>query len=325
MNLKNLFIITIGIISIYWVYSFFAGPESLNYIIEHKEKVIFLFIAHIPTLFFDALAWKVLMKKNYLSLYWTFVITWISQTAGKVTPTGAVTGEFVRIYLSIKKGMKTSEASSTVIGDLAIAALSLLVVAVSSFLLIIFKAENFNLFGENGRYITFSIFVLIIGSILFCLFIRKRVVKIVLKQSNKLFKFKLSKKTINSLAKFDFEMFKLSFRLYALFVALFYRVLGWICGALEIYIFFTILEFDVSFTDVIIIESFTGVMRAIVFFIPAGLGVQEFAFVIIGSYLGMPSSVSFSAAIGRRIREILVGVPAIIAWYLLFNKKTGTN
>ena len=61
-------------------------------------------------------------------------------------------------------------------------------------------------------------------------------------------------------------------------------------------------------------------IRSVAFFIPAGIGVQELAFVVIGDYVGLSSPVSFSIAIGRRIREILVGIPAIGTWFYFFGK-----
>ena len=102
--------------------------------------------------------------------------------------------------------------------------------------------------------------------------------------------------------------------------ALFFRLIGWLAGAFEIYVFLLIIDVNASFADVIIIESFSGIIRAIAFFIPAGIGVQELAFVAIGSYMGLSPSVSFSIAIGRRVREFLVGVPAIVAWYGIFGR-----
>ena len=66
-------------------------------------------------------------------------------------------------------------------------------------------------------------------------------------------------------------------------------------------------------------------MRAVAFFIPAGIGVQEIAFIVVGNYVGLSTPLSFAAAIGRRIREILVGIPALITWYLIFNKKLKIN
>ena len=82
-----------------------------------------------------------------------------------------------------------------------------------------------------------------------------------------------------------------------------------------------IIGVEITILDVILIEAFSGIIRALVFFIPAGIGVQELAFVIIGGYVGLSSSISFSIALGRRIREILVGLPGIIVWYLIFSKK----
>ena len=72
--------------------------------------------------------------------------------------------------------------------------------------------------------------------------------------------------------------------------------------------------------DVIVIESFSGIIRAVAFFIPAGIGVQELAFVIVGDFVGLGFETSFSIALGRRVREILVGLPAIISWFFIKNK-----
>ena len=91
-------------------------------------------------------------------------------------------------------------------------------------------------------------------------------------------------------------------------------------GAFEIYIFLLIIDVHISFIDVILIESFTGIIRAIAFFVPAGIGIQELAFVVIGSYVGLNPSVAFSVAIGRRVRELLVGIPAIVSWIIFFGK-----
>ena len=75
----------------------------------------------------------------------------------------------------------------------------------------------------------------------------------------------------------------------------------------------------------VILESFTSLIKSFAFFIPGGLGVQELAFVMIGEFVGLSGPISFSIAIGRRIREILVGVPAVAVWMILFNRKSQFN
>ena len=98
-------------------------------------------------------------------------------------------------------------------------------------------------------------------------------------------------------------------------------MLGWISGAFEIYVFLMIIGVEVSFIDVILIEAFTGLIKSIVFFIPGALGVQELAFVLIGGYVGLGDSISFAIALGRRIREIVFGLPAVVAWLMIFEQK----
>ena len=98
---------------------------------------------------------------------------------------------------------------------------------------------------------------------------------------------------------------------------LIFRILGWLGGAFEIYIFLLIIGFEPKVIDVIIIESFSGIIRAVAFFIPAGIGIQELAFIIVGDFVGLNPEISFTIAIGRRIREVLVGLPAIITWFLM--------
>ena len=115
---------------------------------------------------------------------------------------------------------------------------------------------------------------------------------------------------------------KLSHRKWCLLNAVVLRLMGWIAGAFEIYVFLWVIGVDAKISDVIIIESVTAIIRSAAFFIPSAIGVQELAFVIVGELVGYSSIVSFSVAIGRRLREIMVGIPAIITWIFISRKQS---
>ena len=319
MNIKYIKVFLFFLIGIFlfkWVYEFFGSKESLELIIENKYKLFFIILIHIPTLFFDAMAWKVFIKNEKFSILWSFIITWVSQASGKFFPTGTVTGEFIRIYLGTKKGLSFHESSSTVFADLVIATFSLFLIASLSFLIVL--SNNVIFFqNDNSFYIVISLLILLSGCVFFYFFIKRRLLKFFLNLKNPL-NFKLKRNKIKLLLKIDYSLFKISSNKLNIFKATITRLLGWISGALEIYVFLMIINVEVSFVDVILIEAFTGLIRSVVFFIPAGLGVQELAFVIIGSHVGLSDSVSFSMAIGRRIREIGVGLPAILTWFFVF-------
>ena len=85
-------------------------------------------------------------------------------------------------------------------------------------------------------------------------FVKKRIIKVFLKKNY--FQFKTKKETIKFLIKLDLSLYKLSMRKTDV-VSHFYSYLGWISGAVEIYVFLSIIGIEVSLVDVILIESFT--------------------------------------------------------------------
>lgn len=321
-HFKFIILFSIGILTFYWVYSTFSGKDSLIYINENRSLLVLLFFAHLPTLFFDSWSWKILITTKKLTLWWCVIITWISQTASKIMPTGVLTGEFVRIYLGKKKGVSTSQISATVIGDLLLATLSLMILGLMSVVIFFFYYDGFEQKFFDLRFVFFGVFCIFIGSIFFSLGIRYRLIKVFLKRTLFTKQFICPKSLINSLLKIDFVLYNLSYKLRILLLGLIIRLFGWFGGAIEILIFFWIIDIDISILDAVLIEVFTALMRSIVFFIPAGVGVQELSFVLVGNFIGLSNPISFSVALGRRIREIIIGIPAIITWWIIFEKKT---
>ena len=312
------FFLIIGAFIFQWVYKFFDGPDSLNLILESKHKLLILIVAHIPTLYFDSLAWVVLMSRNKLSIYSAFMITWIAQTSSKFLPTGNITGEFVRFFLAKKSGQKFSEASSTVLIDLFIATFSLFLVGLLTFILVVNKKDEF-VFESDLFYLILAMMLIFIGSLFFFLIIRNRLLSKLVRAMPVTNFFKTNR--IYSIFRLDKSLYKLSFEKKKLFQAVIFRMIGWIAGAIEIYFFLWMIGVDANLIDVILIESVTSIVRSVAFFIPAGLGVQEFAFVMIGSFVGYSGVISFAIAMGRRLREIMVGIPAIVVFLLIYRKR----
>ena len=318
-NLKYFVFFVIGFFILKWVYDFFDGKEAIELIDKNKAKLYLVIFAHFPTLFFDSLAWYLLIKKKTFSLIWSILITWIAQTSGKFLPTGNVTGEFVKIYLGVKKGLSSHESTSTVFADLILATFSLFLMAFLSLIYVLFSDLSL-LQAKGSQYIFISLLLISLGCLFFYLLVKNRLLIFTLRKIHNIFGITLSKNKILFILRLDISLFNLIRRKTLLFKVLFTRLLGWVSGAFEIYIFLSIIGVEASFLDVILIEAFSGIIRAVAFFIPAGIGVQELAFVIIGDYVGLSAPVSFSIAIGRRIRELLVGIPAIGTWFYYFGK-----
>lgn len=81
--------------------------------------------------------------------------------------------------------------------------------------------------------------------------------------------------------------------------------LVWITGVAEIYVTLSWLGYPVSWQEAWVIEAAAQLVRAGTFFIPASIGAQEGAFVLICSAITGSPTVGVAVALVRRLREIL--------------------
>ena len=97
---------------------------------------------------------------------------------------------------------------------------------------------------------------------------------------------------------------------------------SWLLGTVELYVTLWLLGNPVSFTDAWIIEAVAQLVRAATFVIPASIGAQEGAFVLIaGAITGQPA-LGLAVALVRRAREmvwILAGFA--LGWRYAFRSK----
>ncbi len=93
-----------------------------------------------------------------------------------------------------------------------------------------------------------------------------------------------------------------------------FALTNWVLGALEVYLIMGFVGFPLSFAEVWMIECMVQLVRTIAFFIPAGLGAQEGAFLIaVGALTGVPSA-GVATALVRRFRDVLwIGLSLVVA------------
>ncbi len=82
-------------------------------------------------------------------------------------------------------------------------------------------------------------------------------------------------------------------------------LVNWLLGAVEIYVTMIFLDRPITLADAWIIESAAQLVRAGTFFIPASIGAQEGAFLLVyGAMTGSPA-LGAAVAVVRRLREII--------------------
>ena len=85
---------------------------------------------------------------------------------------------------------------------------------------------------------------------------------------------------------------------------------------MEVWLILYLLGHPVSFAEAFILESLGQAARSAGFMVPGGIGIQEGGLLLIGAHLGLTPELALALSLGKRAREIVIGVPCLIAWQL---------
>jgi uncharacterized membrane protein YbhN (UPF0104 family) len=115
-------------------------------------------------------------------------------------------------------------------------------------------------------------------------------------------------------ARLDAEIRLYYRRLGVLTIAGIWKFLSLAAEAAEVWVIMLLLGHPVAVWQAVVMETLSLAARAIAFVVPAGIGVQEGSFVLIGQLIGVPADVAIAVSLAKRFRELLFGVPSILSW-----------
>jgi len=95
------------------------------------------------------------------------------------------------------------------------------------------------------------------------------------------------------------------------------HVICWVVGTGEVWLALRFLGHDVSWETALIVESLGQAIRSAAFVVPGALGVQEGGYVLLGAAFGIDPQTSLALSLTKRVRDIVIGAPALLAWQLV--------
>jgi putative membrane protein len=92
-------------------------------------------------------------------------------------------------------------------------------------------------------------------------------------------------------------------------------------GAAEVWIALLFMGHPVSPAEAIAIESIGQGARGAAFVLPAGVGVQDGALIAASAIFGVPAEVALAMALIKRVPDLVLGIPALLAWQALESRR----
>jgi putative membrane protein len=100
-----------------------------------------------------------------------------------------------------------------------------------------------------------------------------------------------------------------------------HHTIGWIVGALEVWITLWLMGIPFGVTESLILESLGQAIRSIGFAVPGALGIQEGGYMLLGTVFGLTHETGLAISLVKRVREIIKGTPALLAWQYIEGHK----
>jgi putative membrane protein len=95
-----------------------------------------------------------------------------------------------------------------------------------------------------------------------------------------------------------------------------WHLAAWVVGAGEIWLALRYLRHPVDASTALLIESLVQAVRTGAFAVPGALGVQEGGYLLLGGALGLGPDTSLALALTRRVRDLVLGLPGLLAWQI---------
>ncbi len=269
--------------------------------------------AHAAQIGLSGQGWHAIAKVEQVAPVRVFVLArWIREAVSGLLPLTQIGGEVVSIRILVLNGFRNAIAASTMIADLATQILSQAIFTLLGLTMLIVD-------GHQGPVIEWTVIGLMASlSVLPAFFFAQQ--RGLLHATENLF-IKLAERfpafqgsSLDGLHDSIHRLFRQPLALLKSFNA---HLLSWLLGAFEIWLILYFLGAGVAPREALVIESLSQVIRSVAFAVPGALGIQEGGFMVLGALYGLPPQTCLALSLAKRVRELLLGVPALLTWQTL--------
>jgi putative membrane protein len=270
-------------------------------------------LVHVLPMLANAKDWQTLIiDENRPRLSRMLHMVWIRESVNSMLPVARIGGEIVSFRLMRRWGLGASVATGSLVVDMQLTLISQMMFALVGigFLLTHSASNSLRLAGD----LAWGVGALTPVLVLFALVQHAKPFERLTRMLNRVTSGHFTA-LVGESAQID-EAIKMIWRHRGVVLRylFFWQTLQNLATSLEILLALHFMGTRVSLAEAFVIESLIQAVSSAAFFVPGGLGVQEGGFVLIGGALGIDPATSLALAGARRIRDLLIFTPGLVAW-----------
>lgn len=271
---------------------------------------------HLAPMFLSTLSWREMLARDRrprLSvLVWA---RWIRESINSLLPVGQVGGDLVCIRLIYLRGVPGAPATASMIVDLTVGAFTQLAFVAIGLVLLLFHSTEPDVLAIVWAVLA-GLGIFLVAIVAFFLLQRRGIFGLTARIAGGLAKMGVATRMAGEASEVDVAVRTVYADTGAFWRAMAWRLAGWAAGTGEIWLLMYFLGAPVTLAEAFILESLSSGVRAAAFLIPGALGILEGSFIVFAGLFGIPAGAALTLALGKRVRELALGIPGLIAWQM---------
>jgi glycosyltransferase 2 family protein len=279
--------------------------------------ILWASLFHIVPMALNAAAWQALLPGASRPglVFFTWAV-WVREAVNGLLPVARIGGELVSVRLLTGRGVRTGPAVASLVVDMMLCILVQFFYTVLGLWLLLGRTDDSEAIGATVAGLL--VMVPIIGGL--ALVQRLGFFELLARVFRTLFGHRFDH-LVRGAAPLD-KAVRLAYRRpRRILLCFLWQAVAWVVSAGEIWLALYYLGHPVRIADAILIDAITLAVSSAGFIVPGAIGIQEGAFLVIGQVLGLPPEVALALALARRARDLILFLPALLAWQVAEGKR----
>jgi putative membrane protein len=267
---------------------------------------------HVVPMLADALGWRVLVGPGGPGIVAILFARWTGESVNGLLPVMQVGGNVVKARFLVRRGVPADAAAASVVVDVTLVMLTQIGFTLLGLTLLVARlgGARIALVAVAGAAIMAS---LAAG---FGVAQRRGVFGLVARVGGRFLRGADPGALSVEAAAIDARVARLWGERGLVARAAGWHLASWLVGAGEIWLALRYLGHPVDVRTAVLVESLAQAVRAGAFAVPGALGVQEGGFLVLASALGLGPDTGLALSLTRRVREVVLGLPGLVAWQI---------
>jgi putative membrane protein len=270
-----------------------------------------------PNMLASTQAWRYLFRQGEAPGFLTSLqAMWIGRAVNDLLPVATLGGEVVKARLITLRGCPGITASASVIVDKTVQVVAVILWGLTGVALLL----SMSLDNDLAMLALAGFSILTLCTAGFFLLQRAGMFSFLAHLGGKLVKTDGWENVRHNARQVDTMVYATYDRRSRFVFACLLKTTGLAMQSTEVWLGCYLLGYPVSVAEALMIRSLTSTMSDFAFIIPNAYGVQEGAFIITGSLIGMPPEAGLALSLALRIRDILLDPAGLLALHHIESK-----